>query len=320
LTAVDVGGEQAPAVGAARQVSVLRLVGGDRLAEEAHRLVILVHHDRVSPWRVTAKVAIFSEPVIYQAATQLGYPTVADDHLMDVLRFPARTWHAASCRRLARARADSYVYEAAGANHGANLNQLDPAEAAEPSPHLRRWAGCPPRRCAAASRSPTRSRPRPPTIISARACSPTLVLLTSSGPRGPLPAVDHQKQRTCPRRGADLPPRPLAVDHGLLSVSKRMRAKLGVTGNQRMLLRFVAHFPRCRRVIWRACCTCTPSTLTGTLRLLESRGFLKREGDPADGRRALFTLTKRGSQVAGVRRGPSRRRCSARWRGCRRRS
>jgi len=36
-----------------------------------------------------------------------------------------------------------YVYEAAGANHGANLNQLDPAEAAEAIATLRRWAGLP---------------------------------------------------------------------------------------------------------------------------------------------------------------------------------
>jgi len=94
-----------------------------------------------------------------------------------------------------------------------------------------------------------------------------------------------------------------AVDHGLLSVSKRMRAKLGVTGNQRMLLRFVAHFPSLSAGDLASLLHVHPSTLTGTLRLLESRGFLKREGDPADGRRALFTLTKRGSQVAGVRAG-----------------
>jgi DNA-binding MarR family transcriptional regulator len=94
-----------------------------------------------------------------------------------------------------------------------------------------------------------------------------------------------------------------AVDHGLLSVSKRMRARLGVTGNQRLLLRFVAHFPSLSAGDLAELLHVHPSTLTGTLRLLESRGFLRRETDPEDGRRALFTLTKRGTQVASSRSG-----------------
>jgi DNA-binding MarR family transcriptional regulator len=94
-----------------------------------------------------------------------------------------------------------------------------------------------------------------------------------------------------------------AVDHGLLSVSKRMRARLGVTGNQRLLLRFVAHFPSLSAGDLAELLHVHPSTLTGTLRLLEGRGFLMREVDPDDARRALFTLTRRGTTVAGARSG-----------------
>ena len=94
-----------------------------------------------------------------------------------------------------------------------------------------------------------------------------------------------------------------AVDHGLLSVSKRMRARLGVTGNQRLLLRFVAHYPSLSAGDLAGLLHVHPSTLTGTLRLLEGRGFLEREVDPDDARRALFTLTRRGAQVAGARSG-----------------
>ena len=40
-----------------------------------------------------------------------------------------------------------------------------------------------------------------------------------------------------------------------------------------------------------------PSTLTGILRRLESRGILTRKSDPNDARRALFALTARGRKV-----------------------
>ena len=40
-----------------------------------------------------------------------------------------------------------------------------------------------------------------------------------------------------------------------------------------------------------------PSTLTGILRRLETRGVLSRRSDPNDARRALFALTARGRKV-----------------------
>lgn len=87
-----------------------------------------------------------------------------------------------------------------------------------------------------------------------------------------------------------------AVDHGLRSVSKRMQARLGVTGPQRLVLRIVG---RCRNA--------APSeiadflhldrgTLTGILDRLTARGFLWRRQHPSDGRRALIGLTRKGRQ------------------------
>jgi DNA-binding MarR family transcriptional regulator len=46
-----------------------------------------------------------------------------------------------------------------------------------------------------------------------------------------------------------------------------------------------------------------PSTLTGILRRLEERGFLRRRKDPNDGRRALLWLTPKGKRINDVRSG-----------------
>src|SRR4029077_12772985 len=46
-----------------------------------------------------------------------------------------------------------------------------------------------------------------------------------------------------------------------------------------------------------------PSTLTGVLRRLETRGMLVRRSDPRDARRALFGLTPRGRKMDTLRTG-----------------
>ncbi len=53
---------------------------------------------------------------------------------------------------------DSYWYEAAGANHGANISRLTPAEQAEATAALQRWAGVTPARVARAAKVPKRIR------------------------------------------------------------------------------------------------------------------------------------------------------------------
>ena len=120
-------------------------------------------------------------PYYYQAGTQLNYPTVRYGHLAGLLRHPVQTprtnvpreipmrsqllpmididaWVKLSGRRLLFVNGqndpwsaepfrlgpgtrDSYSYRAAGANHGANIGGLTPAEQAAATSAVQRWAG-----------------------------------------------------------------------------------------------------------------------------------------------------------------------------------
>src|SRR5689334_21072015 len=88
-----------------------------------------------------------------------------------------------------------------------------------------------------------------------------------------------------------------AVDHGLQSVSKRMEAKLGVTGPQRLVIRIVGRNPGIAAGRLADIMHVHPSTLTGILARLTDRELLTRKADPGDARRALFTLTAKGKTV-----------------------
>ena len=88
-----------------------------------------------------------------------------------------------------------------------------------------------------------------------------------------------------------------AVDHGLQKTSKRMGARLGVTGPQRLVIRITGRFPGVSAKQLAHILHIHPSTLTGILRRLEKGGYLQRRTDPRDGRRALLGLTARGRQL-----------------------
>jgi DNA-binding MarR family transcriptional regulator len=94
-----------------------------------------------------------------------------------------------------------------------------------------------------------------------------------------------------------------AVDHGLEASSKRMLADVGVTGPQRLVLRIVGRQPGIAAGRLAEILHVHPSTLTGVLGRLVDHGLLLRKADPADGRRALFSLTAQGRKVDGVRTG-----------------
>jgi MarR family transcriptional regulator, organic hydroperoxide resistance regulator len=85
-----------------------------------------------------------------------------------------------------------------------------------------------------------------------------------------------------------------AVDHGLQTISKRMEAQHGITGPQRLVVRIVGRTPGISAGALAQILRMHPSTLTGILRRLETRGILTRKSDPNDARRALFGLTARG--------------------------
>ncbi len=85
-----------------------------------------------------------------------------------------------------------------------------------------------------------------------------------------------------------------AVSHRLEQTSKRMSARLGVTGPQRLVLRVVGLFPGVSAGDLAAILHVHPSTLTGVLRRLQAQGMVVRKGDPRDGRRALLRLSPAG--------------------------
>jgi DNA-binding MarR family transcriptional regulator len=87
-----------------------------------------------------------------------------------------------------------------------------------------------------------------------------------------------------------------AVDHALARMSKRMERDLGITGPQRLVIRFVARFPGISAGRLASLLCMHPSTLAGILRRLELRRLLSRRVDAQDGRRALFGLTAAGKQ------------------------
>jgi DNA-binding MarR family transcriptional regulator len=87
------------------------------------------------------------------------------------------------------------------------------------------------------------------------------------------------------------------VTHELESISKRMRATVGVTGPQRLVLRLVAHYELPSPGILAEALRVHPSSLTGVLRRLERAGLIRRARDPADGRRAIVSLTTKGQHL-----------------------
>lgn len=94
-----------------------------------------------------------------------------------------------------------------------------------------------------------------------------------------------------------------ALDHALQSASKRMESNFGITGPQRLVVRIVGRFPGIAAGRIAEILHVHPSTLTGILKRLESRGVLERRSDPRDARRALFALTNKGRRLDTLRTG-----------------
>ena len=93
------------------------------------------------------------------------------------------------------------------------------------------------------------------------------------------------------------------VNHGLESTSRRMKSRFGVSGPERMVVRLVGSFPGISAGELAHIVRVHPSTLTGPLKRLSRRGVIARREDPADARRALFTLTPRGKAIDETRTG-----------------
>lgn len=94
-----------------------------------------------------------------------------------------------------------------------------------------------------------------------------------------------------------------AVDHGMRSVSKRMRGHVGVTGPERLVLRMLGQFPGLSAGELASLLHVHPSTLTGALNRLVRRHLIERRADERDGRRAVLALTSEGSRLDRLRSG-----------------
>ncbi|HEY8079638.1 MAG TPA: MarR family transcriptional regulator [Labilithrix sp.] len=85
-----------------------------------------------------------------------------------------------------------------------------------------------------------------------------------------------------------------ALNHALESTSKRMYDRMGITAQQRMVLRFVGKFPHVSGGELAAMLHVEKSTLSLALKRLEERGFIARKRDRTDARKAHVVLTARG--------------------------
>jgi DNA-binding MarR family transcriptional regulator len=94
-----------------------------------------------------------------------------------------------------------------------------------------------------------------------------------------------------------------ALDHALHSTSKRMRAALGITGPQRLVMRVVGRYPGISAGDIAGVLHSDPSTLTGVLDRLQRKGLLERRSDPDDRRRAAFHLSRAGRDLDRLRGG-----------------
>jgi DNA-binding MarR family transcriptional regulator len=93
------------------------------------------------------------------------------------------------------------------------------------------------------------------------------------------------------------------VEHALFSASKRMKARLGVTGPERLVIRIVGELPDISPGELAEIMHLDPSTLTGVLQRLVRRRLLVRGLDSRDARRSRLRLTREGQAIDRIRSG-----------------
>ncbi len=86
----------------------------------------------------------------------------------------------------------------------------------------------------------------------------------------------------------------LHVSHGIERVSMRMEARLGVTAQQRLVLRVIGRHPGITPGRLAEHLHVDPGTISAIVRRLESKRLVKRGTDPRDRRRATLGLTDAG--------------------------
>jgi trehalose 6-phosphate phosphatase len=88
-----------------------------------------------------------------------------------------------------------------------------------------------------------------------------------------------------------------ALDHALQKRSRKMRRAIGVTGEQRLAMRLALHAPGLSAGDLSSMLHIHPSTLTGMMKRLVKRGYMKAKPDSADRRRLRLEVTPKGVKV-----------------------
>jgi len=84
------------------------------------------------------------------------------------------------------------------------------------------------------------------------------------------------------------------LNHTLEKLSSRMEKRLGITAQQRLILRCVGKYPGMTAGHLAMLLHVDPGTVSASLRRLEKKGLLQRRRDPRDKRRASLGLTAMG--------------------------
>lgn len=87
------------------------------------------------------------------------------------------------------------------------------------------------------------------------------------------------------------------LNHALEQVSARMEKRLGVTAQQRLILRCVGKYPGVTAGHLAALLHLDPGTISASLNRLESKKLLERRRDPRDKRRVSLGLTASGRKL-----------------------
>ena len=87
------------------------------------------------------------------------------------------------------------------------------------------------------------------------------------------------------------------VDHAMQRVSTRMAREIGVTGQQRLVIRCIGRYPGLTASQLAALLHVDRGTVSAALNRLEDRGLVERRSDPLDKRRVTLGLTPEGREL-----------------------
>jgi DNA-binding MarR family transcriptional regulator len=88
-----------------------------------------------------------------------------------------------------------------------------------------------------------------------------------------------------------------ALNHALEMLSNNMATRLGVTAQQRLVIRCLGKYPGLPAGQLASLLHLDPGTISAALRRLESKKLIARKRDPEDHRRAFLRLTKKGQTL-----------------------